>query len=266
MSRQASETIEDAWSAESYDVIGRHYLPMAARLVRAAGVDAEATVLDIGTGTGNVAITAARRGASVTGLDVTSSMLERARERAAVSGLDGIEWREGSATDLPFETDAFDVTLSALGHMYAQPPSAATEDLLRVTEPGGTVAFTAWTPASVYPTVASYVAAALPEAARPDFSSPPFAWGDPSVVRDRLEKGVDALSFETRTVEYPAVTSAAFWEEQLEHSDVIGRFVADVDDRAALREQVVAGIEPFFDAEENVVELEYLETTATVTE
>lgn len=266
----ASERVKDAWSADDYDVVARQYLPMAADLVAAAGVDATDDVLDVACGTGNVAITAARRGASVTGLDVTPSMLARARERAAAAASDDdfaeITWREGDATDLPFEDDVFDVTLSALGHMYAQPPEAATDELLRVTAPGGTVAFTAWTPSSLYPTIASYVAAALPESDRPDFDAPPFAWGDPGVVRSRLEDGVSDLAFETATVAYPAVTPAAFWAHQLEHSAVFQEFVSTVGDRASLRKQIVGAVEPFFDEGENVVELEYLRTVATVAE
>ncbi|MGQ5514933.1 class I SAM-dependent methyltransferase [Halococcus saccharolyticus] len=54
---------------------------MAARLVEATNVSANDTVLDVGCGTGNVAITTARRGASATGLDITPALLDYARGR-----------------------------------------------------------------------------------------------------------------------------------------------------------------------------------------
>ena len=60
--------------------------PVAAHLVKFAEVKPGETVLDVGTGTGVVAITAARAGASVTGLDLTPALLDVARENARVAG------------------------------------------------------------------------------------------------------------------------------------------------------------------------------------
>src|SRR5580765_1892334 len=68
--------------------------PPAAQLVRHARVRAGQRVLDVACGTGVVAITAARIGARVTGLDLTPELLARARENARLSGVD-IDWHEG---------------------------------------------------------------------------------------------------------------------------------------------------------------------------
>src|SRR2546430_17014296 len=54
----------------------------AARLLKHASVQAGQRVLDVACGTGVVAVTAARRGSHVTGLDLTPELLERARENA----------------------------------------------------------------------------------------------------------------------------------------------------------------------------------------
>ncbi len=70
--------------------------PTAARLVRFARVKAGQSVLDVGCGTGVVAITAARAGAKVTGSDLTPELLELARENAAVAGV-AVDWREADA-------------------------------------------------------------------------------------------------------------------------------------------------------------------------
>lgn len=72
-------------------------------------------------------------------------MLEQARQRAAVIGAD-VELEAGDAANLPFDDDSFDVTLSCLGHMFAHDPNAAASELVRVTKPGGRLAFTSWTP------------------------------------------------------------------------------------------------------------------------
>src|SRR6267378_1312666 len=70
--------------------------PAAARLVRHAGVAEGMRLLDVGCGTGVAAITAARLGACVTGVDLTPQLLERARENSRIAGLE-IEWREADA-------------------------------------------------------------------------------------------------------------------------------------------------------------------------
>src|SRR4249920_3674423 len=67
--------------------------PTAARLVRFAGVKPGQRVLDVGCGTGVVAITAARAGAKVTGADLTPELLELARENSMIGQLD-IDWHE----------------------------------------------------------------------------------------------------------------------------------------------------------------------------
>src|SRR5690606_13314509 len=69
--------------------------PVAAHLVEFAEIKPGETVLDVGTGTGVVAITAARMGASVTGLDLTPGLLEAARENARIASLGAIQWVEG---------------------------------------------------------------------------------------------------------------------------------------------------------------------------
>jgi 2-polyprenyl-3-methyl-5-hydroxy-6-metoxy-1,4-benzoquinol methylase len=56
--------------------------PVADHVVRFAGIAAGETVLDVGTGTGVLAITAARMGAKVIGLDLTPELIEQARENA----------------------------------------------------------------------------------------------------------------------------------------------------------------------------------------
>src|SRR5438477_285291 len=68
--------------------------PAAAELVRRASPRAGQRVLDVACGTGVVAVTAARSGARVTGLDLTPELLERARENARIAGVE-IEWHQG---------------------------------------------------------------------------------------------------------------------------------------------------------------------------
>src|SRR6056297_124319 len=66
-------------------------------------------ILDVGCGTGRHAIELTQRGYSVTGVDLSESMIDRAREKAAAQGLD-IDFRQGDARRLPFENE-FDVAI-----------------------------------------------------------------------------------------------------------------------------------------------------------
>lgn len=260
----SEEQVKRVWTLGSYPDVGRNFLSMAAHLVEAADVDSDDRVLDVACGTGNVAITAARRGAKVTGLDITPAMLEDARTNAEVAGVADVVWREGDAADLQFPDDAFDVTLSCVGHMFATPPDATAEELLRVTRSGGRVAFTSWTPESVVPAMGAALQEYLPS--NPDAPEPPFLWGDPNVVRERLGDGVTDLAFETGTVEQLELSPAHLWEDARSQSGmfIVALEAVDEDDLPALRTDLIEGIEPYFDDGLNTVSMEYRLTKATV--
>src|SRR5438105_802649 len=71
--------------------------PSAAKLVHFAGIRPNQRVLDVGCGTGVVAITARRAGAVVTGFDLTPELLAVAIENAAIAELDDITWSKPAA-------------------------------------------------------------------------------------------------------------------------------------------------------------------------
>ena len=82
---------------------------LLARMDLAPGQD----VLDVATGTGNVAIRAAAAGAQVVGLDITPELFATARRRAAEHDVT-VDWLEGDAEELPFEDESFDRVLSTM--------------------------------------------------------------------------------------------------------------------------------------------------------
>src|SRR6059058_3734348 len=177
--------------------------PTAARLAKFAGVQSGQRVLDVACGTGVVAITAARIGANVTGLDLTPELLERARENSGVAEVD-VDWHEGDVEALPFPDGAFDVVLSQFGHMFAPRPEIATREMLRVLKPGGLIAFSTWPPELCIGRIFSLVGRYLPPL--PAFVSPPPQWGDPTIVRDRLGVAVTNLVFDRAVMLFPGLS------------------------------------------------------------
>ena len=102
-------------------------------------------VLDVATGSGNVALRAAEHGATVTACDITPEQLALGRREAEARGLE-IDWVEADAQRLPFADDAFDVVTSAAGAIFAPDHRAVARELRRVCRPGGTIGMINFTP------------------------------------------------------------------------------------------------------------------------
>lgn len=177
--------------------------PPAAQLVKFARVKAGDGVLDVGCGTGVVAVTAARLGARVTGLDLTPELIERARENAATAKV-SIDFHEGDVEKLPFDNDEFDVVLSQYGHMFAPRPDVAIGQMLRVLRPGGTIAFSTWPPEMLVGRMFALASKYAPPP--PPGVSPPPQWGDPNIIRERLGDKVKELRFERATMIVPVLS------------------------------------------------------------
>lgn len=189
-----------AWAA--FSPLATFTTPCAATLVEFAQVSVGQTVLDVACGTGVVAVTAARRGAQVRGLDLSPALLEDARKHAGVLNLD-IEFTEGDAEKLPYEDASFDVVLSQFGHMFAPRPQVATTEMLRVLKPGGRIAFSTWPPELMTGLMFSLTGNYFPA---PSGVAPPPAWGDPKVVRERLGNAVENLEFQYGEMSIPALS------------------------------------------------------------
>ena len=239
--------------------------PPAGELVLFARVKPGDRVLDVGCGTGVVAVTAARCGAQATGLDLTPVLLERARENALIAQVEA-DFIEGDAENLPFADASFDVVLSQLGHMFAPRPDVAVAEMLRVLKPGGRLAFTTWPPEHVTGQLFQMMAANMPpppaDAPRP---VPPVVWGDPNVIRQRLGDRVSHVRFGRGAMIAPAL-SAKHVQMGVEASfgplkTMLAKLDAAAPERASdLRKQIVELIHE--NMEGNVLRQHFLMTAA----
>ena len=103
-------------------------------------------VLDLATGTGEVAVRAARAGASVTAIDIAGPMLEKARRRAEEEGVDGRVRRSATSSTCRTRTRASTSLVSNFGLSSRPTTRTSPSELARVTRPGGRLGFTAWKP------------------------------------------------------------------------------------------------------------------------
>jgi ubiquinone/menaquinone biosynthesis C-methylase UbiE len=112
------------------------------RVLECAAIASGEQVLDVGCGTGTLAVAAARAapGVRVTGLDADGSILARARRKAAAAGLE-IALDRGTSTALPYGDAGFDVVLATLffHHLRDDAKRDTAAELVRVLRPGGRV-------------------------------------------------------------------------------------------------------------------------------
>jgi SAM-dependent methyltransferase len=175
--------------------------------VKFAGVARGAVVLDVACGSGVVALTSARLGATVTGVDLTPELIARARENATLAGLEA-SFVEGDVEALPLPDAHFDVVLSQFGHMFAPRPELAIREMLRVLKPGGTIAFSTWPPELLVGRSFGLMSKYGPPP--PPGMAPPVLWGDPQVVRERLATGTRELSFAREAMLFPILSPAHY--------------------------------------------------------
>jgi SAM-dependent methyltransferase len=190
--RALKERHRRMWASGDYPAMARDFLlPLGERLVDAAGVHAGDRVLDIGAGTGNAAIAAARRDARVVASDLTPELFDDGRARAAEVGVE-LDWVAADAEALPFEDGAFDTVVSCIGAMFAPHHEATAAELVRVCRPGGTIAMINWTPEGLVGQLFRAMGPFMP--APPPGATPPPLWGSEDHVHGLFDGAVTDLT------------------------------------------------------------------------
>ena len=167
---------------------------LAAPLLDAAGVGPGTTVLDVATGPGHIAAAAARRGATVVGVDVAEGMLARAR-----AAHPEVMFRHGDAEALPFDDGSFDAVVAGFLLLHLGRPEQAAAEFARVLRPGGRVALTMWD----FPDRSRFLGVLLDAIAEAGAQPPPDLPPGPPIFRFADESELVRLlgDFEDVTVE-----------------------------------------------------------------
>jgi len=255
--------LKSTWMTGDYDLFSRFMEKDAEQFFRRLGVSPGTRLLDVGCGAGQLALIAARAGAQVTGCDIATNWLEKARARASAEGL-AITFEEGDAESLPYEDAQFDAVVSLIGAMFAPRPDLVAAELTRVCRPGGMIAMANWTPGGfigqMFKAIAKHIA--------PSGTPAPVLWGDEATVRDRLREGIADLKFalEVYHFDYPFPPDAVV-EFFRTHYGPMSRAFASLDEagQEKLRSELVNLWSAHNKAVDDTtrVDAEYLEVIAT---
>jgi ubiquinone/menaquinone biosynthesis C-methylase UbiE len=191
---------QQIWSKGDFAMVAGIVFNAGENLAEALDIVPDERVLDVACGSGNGAISAARRSwGGTVGADYVPALLERARERAAAERLE-VEFVEADAQDLPFGEASFDVTMSIFGAMFAPDQAKTASELLRVTRPGGRIGMANWTPAG---SVGQMFQTITKHAPPPPGIESPLRWGTEEGVRELFGDGVAEIRFERRLSRQP---------------------------------------------------------------
>jgi ubiquinone/menaquinone biosynthesis C-methylase UbiE len=188
--------LKATWTAGDFGKIAETYSPSAAEFVGRLNLRPGEHVLDVASGTGNLAIPAARTGASVVGQDIAPDLLEQGLARAKAEGLT-IRFDENDAEALPYDDAAFDTVITMFGAMFTPRPDVTVAEMARTCRPGGRIAMANWTPGGFIGQMFKIVGKYVPSA--PGMPSP-LLWGDEAIVRERFNGSVADLQLTHRSV------------------------------------------------------------------
>jgi ubiquinone/menaquinone biosynthesis C-methylase UbiE len=189
--------------AENYqrDLVPAIFAPWAGDLVAVGAPQLGERVLDVACGPGVVARLAARRAGAgrVTGLDINPGMVKVARSLPSELS---ISWEEGSALQMPFPDQAFDLVLCQQGVQFFPNRAAGLREMQRVLVPGGRMVVAVWGPIEQAPGFAA-LAAALERHVGPAAAAAarsPFSLSDIGELHDLLEEaGLRNVEVHSRT-------------------------------------------------------------------
>ncbi|MCZ6666460.1 MAG: class I SAM-dependent methyltransferase [Gammaproteobacteria bacterium] len=212
-------TVADGWHRR-HELLARCSAPVTARMLELAHIGTGAAVLDIASGSGEPAISAARRvgaGGSVLGTDLVEDMLVYARAHAQAAGLENIEFRCIDSEMLELEAGTFDAATMRWGLMFMPDPIGVLERVRRALRSGAHIALTCWAEPDRNPFISlsievlrNYCEVPQPPPGTPGM----FAFADRKRITETMEAaGFIAVSVEDmEIITFEADTADEYWK------------------------------------------------------
>jgi SAM-dependent methyltransferase len=195
--RASWDAISPGWE-DAMGVFERGAAAVTGRLLELAGVGPGHRVLDVATGLGEPALSAARAAGPtgrVVGADISPRMLAAARRRAAAApdaaALAPLEFVQADVESIGLPAGSFDAVLSRWGLMFACDHAAAFAGLRRLLAPGGVLAAAVWAPPPDVPMIGlgyRVLAGLLDLPAPPPGMPGPFSMSDPAALSAELRR------------------------------------------------------------------------------
>lgn len=196
------------WGAggETYDLVSKGIADAIEHAVDRLNPKPGERILDVGTGTGWAARSIAARGATVTGVDLGTEIIEAAQ---TLSNGYPIDFRVGDAEALPFPDNHFDAVISTFGVMFVRDPEAAAAELARVVRPGGRVVLATWATGGSVQEMFQLIKSYRP--VEDDPAPSPFEWGQTARLTELLGNSF-SLRFEEAISFFRPPSAAKAWE------------------------------------------------------
>jgi SAM-dependent methyltransferase len=174
------------WGLGKYERVAEQLLPAAEVVVDTADPTAGETVVDVGCGTGNGALLAAKRGARVIGVDPAERLLEVAAAAADDRDLDA-EFVPGEAASMPISNAEADAVISVFGVIFAPDPGAAAGEMARITSSAGRIVISAWIPDGAISRAVRMTAETVAQATGQPPPAPRFPWHEREALQELFE-------------------------------------------------------------------------------
>jgi SAM-dependent methyltransferase len=204
------------WDLGEYEAVATQLEPAARAVLNSLDSISGHRVLDVGCGSGNGALLAARRGAEVVGLDPAPRLLDVARRNAQAEQL-SINFVSGSAEKLPFDDDSFDDVLSIFALIFTPDPHESMSEIRRVLVAGGRVAISTWLPGSAMARARREI---ITPALQAETVHAMLAWHDPVAVGELFADHGLSASFREVGLKFVAASARSFVDDEWRTSPI----------------------------------------------